>query len=100
MEYKHIAEKSLLVVAKSLVEPIPYNIDDCIDGIRFIVEFAGQDDNVRVITATVLDSDWMPDTEAGKAFLKKVSEAVHYRNIEFRELLEQAVQIRKDRYGY
>lgn len=100
MVQAHAIEKALSLVAKSLTEPIPSDIDDCIDGIRFIVKFTGKDENVLAITAEILDSDWMPDAKAGEILKEKVNEAVHYRNIEFREAIEQAFQIRRDMYGY
>ena len=67
---------AMSLVAKSIAEPIPQNIDDCIFGFRFIVEFSGKDDNITLITAEVLDSDWELLPEVSIQFALQVEQEI------------------------
>ncbi|PXV62389.1 hypothetical protein CLV62_12078 [Dysgonomonas alginatilytica] len=90
-------QMSVDLVSKSLAENNPYDIDDCISGFRFIVEFKGNEDNVGILTADVLDSDWLLNIEASQLLRNEVQILLNTRNTEYRYLLNQANEIQRDR---
>lgn len=88
---------AISLAAKSLAEPTPENIDDCLLDFRFIIEFSGKDDKVTLLTAKILDSEWIPIEEASNQFEKEALKMVENRNTEYRQAIEQETDIRRDR---
>lgn len=91
-------KKALSLLTESLEEAVPYDIDFCIGTWRIIIELVGKNDNVKLITAEILDSDWIIDKKASEEFRTQIEEIIDNRNREYRQALEQALQIREDRY--
>lgn len=95
-----VLQIALSMVSQSLLEPIPCNIDHCLFGFRFIVEFSGKNDNVEVLTSIVQDSDWILDNELTMRFSEEVEKLASICNIEYYQSLKQALYIVEDRTYY
>ncbi|PXV66916.1 hypothetical protein CLV62_104177 [Dysgonomonas alginatilytica] len=88
---------AISLVEKSLAEPIPQNIDNCLFGFRYIIDFSGKDDKVTLQTAEILDSEWVLIEEASDLLKKEILKMVEGRNVEYWQAIEQETEIRKDR---
>lgn len=98
--HKSVIDIALSLVTKSLAESTPKSIDECISENRIIVEFTCFNEEVTLITAEILDSDWELLPSISIEFQQMVSQLVEYRNIQYRKLLMQEKQIREDRTYY
>lgn len=87
----------LFIVSKSLDEPIPDDIDQCLYGYRFIVEFSGKDCNIELCKAETLDVDWELSSSKSELFKTEILKLIDIRNKEYSELLQQEIEIKKDR---
>jgi len=87
---------ALLLVANNLYEPCPPNIDCCIYGFRFIIEFTGNYENIQLLTAEILNSDWVLIPDASKKLSQYIGQIIEYKNIDNLQLLEQSKQIKQD----
>ena len=92
-----IIEVALSKTAKSLADNIPYDIDECTDDGRFIVEFSFYCDEITLLKAEILDSDWELDIPKTEEFTTKVRNMVETWNYEFTQSIRQAIDIQKDR---
>lgn len=88
---------ALSLVLKSLSEPIPQRFDNCISDYRIIVEYLGKDENISVLKAEILNTDWELMPEISSLFAKQVTQIVENRNIEYLELINQSKQIQEDK---
>lgn len=92
-----IIEVALSETAKSLADNIPYDIDACITGGRFIVEFSTYCYEVTLLKSEILDSEWELDKIKTEEFTLKVQRMVEIRNYDFLQSIRQEADIRKDR---
>lgn len=97
MEYiSNLIFWSIELVSKSITQNEPYDIDDfCTEG-RIIVQFTGKGDNLSLLNAEILNSEWELLTEATQILTLQIEKLLYLRNREFKEQINQAKEIKKD----